>query len=58
MPTVRRNRINDNGYEAIWVAEEGGGVFEDNDLRGNKRGPWDVAATAKDQVKQARNTEE
>src|SRR5438067_7385473 len=39
-PTLRRNRIRENGYQAIWVHEEGGGTFEDNDLRGNERGAW------------------
>jgi len=56
MPTFRRNRINGNGHAAIWVADEGGGVFEDNDLRGNALGAW-LIATVEDQVKRARNTE-
>jgi hypothetical protein len=38
-PTLRRNRrnrINRNNYEAVWVHEGGRGVIEDNDLTGNK----------------------
>ena len=34
-PTVRRNCITKNGYEARWVYNDGGGVLEDNDLREN-----------------------
>ncbi len=42
-PSVRRNKINLNGYEAIWVVEGGEGIFWENDLTGNKRGAWDLA---------------
>ena len=35
-------RINGNGYEGVWVYEEGLGTIEDCDLTGNARGPWDV----------------
>jgi len=41
-PTLRRNKISDNGYEAVWVYEGGLGVFIENDLTGNKRGAWDI----------------
>lgn len=36
--TLRRARINKNNFQAIWVREGGGGTFESNDLRDNKRG--------------------
>ncbi len=30
--------------------QSGKGVFEDNDLTGNKRGAWEIAAYSKDNV--------
>ncbi len=46
-PSVVDNRISGNGYEGVWViADAGGGHFENNDLRGNGRGAWDVEAGA------------
>jgi hypothetical protein len=36
-PSVRRNRINQNGTVAVLVSD-GGGVFEENDLRHNRGG--------------------
>ena len=57
VPTVRRNKFNDNGYAGVWIADQAGGTFEDNDLRNNKRGPWDIAASAEKSVKRARNIE-
>jgi hypothetical protein len=54
---VRRNKITSNGYEAVWVTDEGGGTFEDDDLRDNKGGPWDFAASTEGNVKRARNIE-
>ena len=56
-PTVRRNRITDNGYEAVWVYEGGRGTFEGNDLRGNKRGAWDIAADCADNISRKDNQE-
>ncbi len=41
-PTVRRNHIYQNGGSAVQLGKYGGGVFEENDLRDNKRGPWDI----------------
>jgi len=42
-PVVRDNRITGSGYEAVWVlSDAAGGRFEDNDLRGNARGAWDI----------------
>ena len=46
-PTVIGSLIRGNTYEAVWVlAEADGGRFENNDLRGNKRGAWDIEAGA------------
>ena len=56
-PTVRRNRISKNGYEAIWVHDGGQDVFEDNDLRENAKGVWDISADCLDKVKRVRNQE-
>ncbi len=36
---MRRNRIHDNRYNAIWIDKEGGGTFQENDLRGSVD-PW------------------
>ena len=55
-PTLRRNRINSNAYEAIWVHEHGGGVFEDNDLTGNKAA-WDIADDSRANVVRSGNKE-
>jgi F-box protein 11 len=56
-PTLRRNRINRNGYQAVWVHEGGRGVVEDNDLTGNKNGAWLTAEDSKGNVTRARNKE-
>ncbi|MBI4277426.1 MAG: right-handed parallel beta-helix repeat-containing protein, partial [Armatimonadetes bacterium] len=55
--TLRRNRINRNGYNAVWVYGGGGGTIEDNDLRGNRRGAWDVSTDSASSVRRARNQE-
>ena len=54
---MRQNRINKNGYEGIWIYENGGGIFEDNDLRDNIRGAWDIDDESEPNVKRARNLE-
>ena len=54
-PTLRRNRINKNGYEAVWINDKGAGIIEDNDLRDNSRGAWDVSEDSKPKLKRARN---
>jgi F-box protein 11 len=54
-PTVRRSRINRNTYEAVSVGEGGRGVIEDNDLTGNKRGPWDIVEDSKPAVRRRGN---
>jgi parallel beta-helix repeat protein len=56
-PTFNRNRINDNGYEAVWVFDGGRGTFVGNDLRNNKRGPWDIEDTCLSHVTRQDNTE-
>jgi F-box protein 11 len=54
---VRRNQINRNDYQAVWIHEGGGGVVENNDLTGNKRGAWDIAEDCQANVTRARNKE-
>jgi hypothetical protein len=54
---VRNNRVNQNGFEAVLVDERGAGVYEDNDLRENKRGPWDIRPSASAELRRARNIE-
>jgi len=56
-PALRRNRINRNNNQAIWIHRGGKGVLEDNDLTGNKRGVWDIAADSRGDVTCARNRE-
>lgn len=36
---IRRNRIHDNRFHAISIDKEGGGTFQENDLRGSVK-PW------------------
>jgi parallel beta-helix repeat protein len=44
-PVVLGNRISGNAYEGVWVlSDAAGGRFENNDLRGNGRGAWDIEA--------------
>lgn len=54
-PTLRRNRVNRNGYTAVRIYDGGRGVMEDNDLTGNERGAWDIAKDCKASVTDARN---
>ena len=56
-PTLRCNRINRNGYEAVWIYRGGGGVIEDNDLSDNAQGAWDIANDSSNKVSHARNKE-
>jgi len=55
-PTLRRNQIIKNA-DAVWVYEGGLGVFEENDLRENKRGAWDVAPECLAKVTRTGNLE-
>jgi F-box protein 11 len=54
---LRRNRITDNAWQAIWIAEGGGGTFEKNDLRGNSIGAWKIHPGCEKQVKRSENLE-
>ena len=56
-PSLRRNHITKNKYEAIWVYEGGQGVFEQNDLRGNLGGAWDISSECLDKVTRTQNQE-
>ena len=49
-PVLRRNRISKNQYQGIWVREGSGGTFEENDLRGNEKGPWLINADSVNRV--------
>ena len=56
-PTVRANRINRNGYQAVRIYQGGLGVIEDNDLTGNTGGVWDIAESCRENITLARNRE-
>jgi len=56
-PILRRNTITKNGYEAIWLSDGARGTFEDNDLRDNARGAWDIAPDCIDNVVRKNNQE-
>lgn len=44
-PTLRRNRITKNAV-AIRGYTNGQGIYEENDLRGNTCGAWDISPEA------------
>jgi hypothetical protein len=48
---VRRNTIQKNEYEAVWIYEGGQGEIVDNDLRENTLGAIDVDEASKPNVK-------
>ena len=52
---MRSNRVNRNGLSAVKVYPGGGGTFEDNDLRDNVHGAWDISSDSRANVKRARN---
>jgi len=56
-PGIRKNRISKNEYQAIWISDGGGGIFEGNDLRGNKREAWHISPDCLDKVKREGNLE-
>ncbi|SRR5712691_4592355 len=56
-PALRANRINRNGYQAVWIHDGGLGVIEDNDLSGNANGAWHIAEDCRANVTRARNKE-
>jgi parallel beta-helix repeat protein len=55
--TVRRNRITGNGRAAIWILEDSGGTFENNDLRGNHLGAWNIKAKYLPRIHRSSNQE-
>lgn len=56
-PTLHRNHISLNNWEGIHVCEDGGGIFEENDLRGNKKGAWRIAPDCEANVQRRGNKE-
>jgi F-box protein 11 len=60
-PTLRRNRISQNGRGGIFVGKSfggyGGGIFENNDLRGNTEGAWSIAPECEARVQRRGNIE-
>ena len=56
-PSLRRNRINRNGIVAVWAPLKGGGDIEDNDLRNNAYGAWNVSNDSDEQLKRSANLE-
>ena len=49
-----RNQINRNGNNAVRIYQ-GGGIFEDNDLRDNQEGVWYISSDSRAKVTRARN---
>ena len=41
----------------MYIHDGGAGTIEDNDLRDNVRGAWDISSDSKRKVKRARNLE-
>jgi parallel beta-helix repeat protein len=54
---VRGNRIVNNGGFGVRVEGRGKGVFENNDLRGNKKGAWDIQKDNLPNVQRSGNLE-
>lgn len=55
--TLRGNRIVQNGELGILVWKGGGGIFEDNDLRGNATGAWHIDPSCEGNVQRRGNKE-
>lgn len=53
--TMRKNIIRNNSDVAIEVSQDGQGIFEDNDLRGNALAAWSVAPESLEKVKRKNN---
>jgi parallel beta-helix repeat protein len=53
--TMRKNIIRNNADYGIEVSQDGTGVFEDNDLRGNELAAWSVAPENLEKVKRKNN---
>jgi hypothetical protein len=54
---MKRNRINTNGNHGVRIATEGTGTFEENDLRDNELGPWQIEDACLPNVKKVNNIE-
>jgi parallel beta-helix repeat protein len=54
-PILRRNRINKNAWAGIRIYEQGTGTFEENDLKENIKGAWEISEDSKAKVKLAKN---
>jgi parallel beta-helix repeat protein len=55
-PTLRQNVVTKNKEDGIYVHDGGGGIFENNDLRG-KRSAWNIDASSQKIVKKSDNIE-
>lgn len=56
-PTMRRNSVRQNNGAGIHIRGTGGGVFEENDLRGNSGGAWNIQASCLPNVTKRGNLE-
>ncbi|MDE3228531.1 MAG: right-handed parallel beta-helix repeat-containing protein, partial [Chloroflexota bacterium] len=56
-PTVKRNTIRQNNGPAIHIRNGGGGVYEENDLRGNSGGAWNIRSDCLPHVTRRANQE-
>ena len=54
---IQRNCINKNEFNAISINKGCSGTIEDNDLRDNLKGAWDIEDKSEPNVKRARNQE-
>ena len=54
---IQRNCINKNEFNAISIHKGCSGIIEDNDLRDNLKGAWDIDDESEPNVKRARNLE-
>ena len=57
--SVRNCTITNNAYEAVQVFDaKSGSTFENNDLRGNGRGAWDIAPGAEANITRRNNRDD
>jgi hypothetical protein len=52
---LRRNRILKNGEVGAYIHDGGEGVFEENDMRENVHGAFNISADSKEKVKRKGN---
>jgi hypothetical protein len=50
-----QNYIYRNGHAAVWIEQNGAGVIQNNDLRGNKEGPFAISLDSWFNVKKSDN---